>query len=452
MIGVKNILENIFDLKNRKSITLEIKKSRNVAPLVNLVKHATPKQLLYLGEPLAECFKLSKLHISQSDSVCIIEALLVNCERTVKSAAVELPCHEEVKLFGESCQGLNLGLKSQYWDAFCTASSENECVERLSNLARDTQEVLAKIGSDKHISRDTLVLVIPLVVTIQETHCGFTIADHIATLDNLPNGFLKANWLCCHVKQLKFNETHTQRVSEIIQLSLREITSSYLWYKFVYLEIVFTILNKHAELIKQMQYKDHIRDIFNVVSLYSDDRGLNVDKVCSDIQILCLKLCPVLIVEVRRLSNGPWYSRNTLLYKTLLYSIVTEMDRSELVSDFSDLLSHLGYNLLDGCAVKTIKVLLDRHLDTDNVINLLDCCVGNLKEKSEICWVLCVYVAPLLKRKPTPVLINHVVDLLDSGKLTQHQQIFLFETSYTVASDIMHDILLNSQVNTRSRQ
>ena len=144
----------LYTSSERKNVTARLKNSKDLVWFSELIKSSTSSQLLYLSEPLTECFKSKKLTLDAYLVQLIAESLDRNCQNILTNAQCSFSS-DEVTFLGICCLGLHLFLKSKLSDTF-----------DITFLTIKTDQLINFLIVSKQLPRDVLNLILPLVIFI----------------------------------------------------------------------------------------------------------------------------------------------------------------------------------------------------------------------------------------------------------------------------------------------
>ena len=425
-------LGKLYTSNERKKITERLKRSKDLGWFSELLKSSSSSQLLYLSEPLTECFKSKKLTLDVALVQLIVQSLDRNCQNMLTNSNNSL---EEVTLLSVSCHGLHLFLKSKLSDTF-----------DISHLNTTSKQLMSFLLATKQLPRDVMILIIPLVIFINiKYHNSSPKTEHEISLEFFSgNQYLIAWWKNCLLKSCKFSESDQEVLLMMLQDSVEKVRENVVWYQFVHLDSIRMCLRKH----RCFEFKEIVPEVFDLVTLFYDDRGLNVSNVCEDIIQLCLTIEPELIQRVKDISLGPWYSRKTISFLNLFLSESKFIETAIVSSTLKSLVGHLGYNRLDHNNLKAIKTLLRKNMCKENFVTLLRICVSCVGTNPVFSRILSDYMSPFFtKREMFPDdLKENVFKLIDSCDIADQGKVFLFETFYPCFKEDLHQKLLSSQV------
>ena len=425
-------LGKLYTSNERKKITERLKRSKDLGWFSELLKSSSSSQLLYLSEPLTECFKSKKLTLDVALVQLIVQSLDRNCQNMLTNSNNSL---EEVTLLSVSCHGLHLFLKSKLSDTF-----------DISHLNTTSKQLMSFLLATKQLPRDVMILIIPLVIFINiKYHNSSPKTEHEISLEFFSgNQYLIAWWKNCLLKSCKFSESDQEVLLMMLQDSVEKVRENVVWYQFVHLDSIRMCLRKH----RCFEFEEIVPEVFDLVTLFYDDRGLNVSNVCEDIIQLCLTIEPELIQRVKDISLGPWYSRKTISFLNLFLSESKFIETAIVSSTLKSLVSRLGYNRLDHNNLKAIKTLLRKNMCKENFVTLLRICVSCVGTNPVFSRILSDYMSPFFtKREMFPDdLKENVFKLIDSCDIADQGKVFLFETFYPCFKQDLHQKLLSSQV------
>ena len=426
--------QKLYTSNERKRITERLKGSEDLGWFTELINRSTASQLLYLSEPLAECFKSNKLTLGASLVQLIVQSLDRNCQTILTN--LQNNCSlDEVSFLGVCCLGLHLFFKSKLSDTF-----------DIRLLSTTSEQLLEFLLASKQLPRDALNLVISFIInTNVRYHSSSSKIQHGIGEELLSSDqYLLACWNNCLLKTCKFEESDKDVVLTMLTDSVKKVRENIVWYQFIYLDTIRTCIKKLRARCSEL--KETISEIFYLVTIYCDDRGLNVSKVCEDLLQTCLEIEPGLLRTVKDISLGPWYSRKTILFLNLFLSKSKSLETSVVCSIFKSLVSHLGYNRLDHCSLKAIKTLLDRNMSKENIATILEICVSSVGINPVVSKILSRYPFCTKQDIFPGDLKEHVFMILDSPETCDQGRIFLFEIFYSCFKDDLLKKLISSQV------
>ena len=439
-LRMNEYFETLHCLKSLKNINEKLKTSEDFVWFCDIIEGASPIQLLYLSEPLAECFKSSKLNLTLPVIQMISNALHSNC-LTVISKNAKNCSFEDIQLLGVSSLGLHLFLKSKFASKIDLGFVKGLCYQLTTFLS-----------SGEYMSRDSLLLLIPLIIFINIQYLGSNSRSEYARGFTLfyqgkNASYLISNWENCVSKSFKFLDSDEDLIMRSVENSMLELSyNKAMWYHYIHFDTIRAWLKKYPKLFATRA--DILQRIFSTSELYCDARGFNAASTCEEIQQICLKLDPQLLHRVEVLCQSPWYSKNTLYYKNILLGHSDVLENSSVQSMLEGLICHLGYNRLDHATLKAIKTLLDKHMTKANFLDLLKVCLLCLKNNHSNTWLMSLYVAPLFKKDtifPSGVR-DELFQILSFWYTTENERIFLFEIFYNFFKGHLKDMLKTSQV------
>jgi hypothetical protein len=423
----------LYTSSERKNVTERLKNSKDLVWFSELIKSSTSSQLLYLSEPLTECFKSKKLTLDASLVQLIAESLDRNCQNILTNAQCSFSS-DEVTFLGICCLGLHLFLKSKLSDTF-----------DITFLDTKTDQLINFLIVSKQLPRDVLNLILPLVIFINVKYDNRSPkALHEFGQEAFSGDqYLQAIWENCLLKTCRFGVSDEDVISKMLQDSVQRIREDVVWYQFMYLDTIRTCMKRHRI------SKVDLLEIFKMVSLYSDDHGLNVSKVCGEILQICLEREQELQQTVWDISLGPWYSRKTISFLNLYLSKAKFLETPMVSSILKRLVSHLGYNRLDHCSLRAIQTLLDKNMNKGNFSVFLQICVLGVDSNPTILRILSRCVQPSFNKEAMfPNDLKEILlKILDCRETTDQGRIFLFEIFFLSFKQDLLPRLLSSQVN-----
>ena len=426
----------LYTSTERKKINEKLKQSTNLEWFRELLTYSDTVQLLYLSEPLTECFKNSKLHLDESLVCLIVHSLDRNCQTILKNSQSGFSS-EDVTFLGVCCLGLNLFLKSKVSATY-----------DIDLLSTSTEQLTRFLLNSNQIPRDSLNLIVPFIIFFKENRqgCSFNALYDFGVQFFSGDPYLLANWNNCLLKICRFDKLDQDVVLNILKESMNIVRQTVVWYQFIYFDSIRKCLKKHRIC---PGFNEFVVEIFDLVILFYDDRGLSVSKVCDDIVHTCLEIEPEILKKIKELSLGPWYSRKTVSFLNILLNKSQSMEDSSISYFLESLISHLGYNRLDHCSIKAIQTLLNKHMTKENLISLLKICVLSVEKKPAISRILSRHVT-LFSSRPEMFpdnLKEHIFEILDNDDTSDEGKIFLYEIFYSCFKQELQSKLISSEVN-----
>ena len=436
------LLMTLHFTNNLKTITERLKASTDFSWFCNLLEEASPTQLLYLSEPLTECLKSSKLKLKISLTSTVLQIIICslhsNCMTVITKKAQDCS-YEDIRLLGISCHGVHLFIKSKFSDEL-----DLIFIESLSD------KLIEFLYHGELFSRDSLILIIPLIIFMNIKFRGSSSRIEyqrglklFSQGENAP--YLFSIWQNCVSKTCECAVSEKDLVMSSVEKCICELyCDKMVWFDYVFLDTIRTWLRKYPKLF--CDDSGILNSIFSCTVLYYNAKEFNTEKVCEEIQHICLKLQPLLLQRVKILCQSPWYSRNTMHYQNIL--LCRTKNYSTIHQILEQTVSNLGYNRLDHCNIKVIKTLVNKHMTRNNFFDLLKTCVFSIRKKNSIARTMCLYIAPLFKKESLfPCdLKENLFFMLSAPSISDGELIFLFEVFYDSFKEDLKHLLETSQV------